>query len=417
VIYRHRIRRLTVSLLVLSGIGSGLALADWDMSPPNDPARQWHIGVSTTVGYDNNINTASTNRQSSSTYAWAPSLSINLPGDQTSAQLRYQYTATYYPERPDALENPDQSHVLNATVNHVFTTRLSASLSESYTYGIEPALVGPIIEREQGDYNYNLVTATLSYQLTGRWTLSLNQTWDFWLYNEENFAIGNNHNDFGTTVSASYVVNPRTTVAMNYSYSVASYNFASVTNIVRDSQSQALYLSATYHFKPLVFLQASLGAQLDGFGDGSGSQASPYASLSATYNFGAKSVASAGFNYNIQLSEVASYRDSVDASFFVSVSHDFTPKLTATLSYNYVIASYESLNPIDRNPFDLTQTSSVEEDTMQLYLTATYTLNNWAGLIAEYTYQDVASGFDNRITGVQRSFDRMHGDIGLRLSY
>ena len=32
------------------------------------------------------------------------------------------------------------------------------------------------------------------------------------------------------------------------------------------------------------------------------------------------------------------------------------------MAFNYTIASYRNLNPLDNNPYNLTQESSVEED-------------------------------------------------------
>ena len=143
--------------------------ADWTPSKAGDQTRQWDVALRSSVGYDDNVFTASTNKQSSLTEGLEGALDAKLPAGQTSGQLRYTYDITFYSDHP--ADKPDQSHVLDANLSHSFTPRLAASISDSFRDGLEPALVGGLIERERGDYTYNtVVSAALSYELTTRWT-------------------------------------------------------------------------------------------------------------------------------------------------------------------------------------------------------------------------------------------------------
>ncbi len=411
--FRHRIRQTTAGAIFLLGFGLQAARADWQPSPPGDPARQWRFSLDTDVGYDNNFNTENPVRKSSATFVWSPTAEIKIPGEQTAGQFRYQYTSTYFLDV--GLTKPDESHVLDANVSHVFTPRLSASLTDSFRRGIEPTLVGPLIFRERGDYTYNTIGANISFLLTSRWTLSLNQSWEHWMFDTKSESIDNDRDGYGTTASAVYQLSPRTSVGLNYNYTRTAYSFSSITNSVRDSDSQALYLSINHRFKPLVFMQASAGAQLAGFGGG-GSDASPYLNLSATYNFATRSTISAGGSYNIQLSELAAYRSSQQLATFLALSHDLTAKCSVSLAFNYIISTYGNFNPVFLNGFN-PQPRQVGEDSWQVNLIARYAFTPWMGLTMEYTYQDLASGFDNRALNSFRSFDRMHGDVGIHLLY
>ena len=125
------------------------------------------------------------------------------------------------------------------------------------------------------------------------------------------------------------MVDSRTSIGANYSYSRTSYEFQSTTNAVRDSDSQALFMSLSHRFKPLVTIQADLGAQLAGFGGGSSEALALPERRGHVHNFGANSISlPRGASYNIQISEVASFRSSDVLNLYVNFSHHFTPKFS-----------------------------------------------------------------------------------------
>ncbi|MEI6083211.1 MAG: hypothetical protein WCS70_02800 [Verrucomicrobiota bacterium] len=409
-------------MAVALGVWPGLVCGELALTAPGDPNRSWSVSELTTVGYDDNVNTtpnSSSNRVGSATINVTPQVSLKLPGEQTSGQLRYTYRATYYTDRKST--TPDQSHVVDAALSHAFTPRLTTTLGETFVRGLSPELVDqqisgtPIITRQRGDYSYNAVNGGATFQLTSRWSVSLNQSWDRWMFDEKSQAESNDRDDYSTLASASYSLDPRTFVGGSYRLSLTDYSIANSTNTQRDSISQSLYATVVRRFNPLLVAQANVGLQLAGYNNTT--DLSPYVSLSSSYNFGANSTLSGGFTYNIQLTEVAQYLSSDQASTFISLQYRMTPKLRFSVDLAYVISSYRNLNPVYDNPNDVTQQSSATENSWRIGTSINYDFTKWAALYLNYSYDGVNSGLDNPITGLERSYDRNQCGIGLRLSY
>ena len=392
---------------------------------PGDPYRNWSVDVLTTAGYDNNVETTpntgptKTNRLESTMVSVMPEATLKLPGDQTSGQLRYLYNRTYYLDRRDPA--PDESHSVDASLTHAFTPRLSTGLSDSFRRGIEPELVEqqlsgvPLVTRRRGDYTYNNLSGAAAFQATTRWNVSLNQSWDRWAFDDHFEADANDRDGYTTVFSTSYGVDPRTFVGGSYRFSLADYSLASTTNAERNSQSHALYATVIHRFTPLITGQFNAGAQLAKF---SGvTDWSPYLNVSGTYNFAPNSTLTAGLAYNIQLTEVAVYRSAEQASSFLTLQHRFNSKLRATIQFAYTLSTYNNLNPFYRNPNDITQRATADENSWRLDTSVTYDLTRWASLFVNYTYDEMDSSLDNPITGLARSFDRHRGTAGLRLAY
>jgi predicted porin len=113
---------------------------------------------------------------------------------------------------------------------------------------------------------------------------------------------------------------------------------------------------------------------------------------------------------------LAAFRSSDQTAIFVAMNHYFTPKLSTTLSFNYVIAQYQNLNPLFVSAFrKLSQKTGVEEDSWRVVLTAEYNFNLWSSAFITYTYEDLTSGFDNAVT--LRSFNRSTVNAGFGLAY
>jgi len=243
----------------------------------------------------------------------------------------------------------------------------------------------------------------------------LDQSWDRWLFDGQAEVDSNNRDDYSTTFSSSYALDARTFVGGSYRFALTDYSIASTTNSQRNSESQALYATVVHRFSPLVVAQANAGIQMAGFGNTT--DLAPYVSVSGSYNFGANSTLSAGFNYNIQLTEVAIYRSSDQAASFVSFQYRVTSRLRAAVDFSYVISTYQNLNPVFHNVNDVTQNTSANENSWRMTASLTYDFTRWAALYLNYSYDEVDSGLDNPITGLQRSFYRNQFGAGLRLSY
>jgi hypothetical protein len=398
------------------------SFAELRLTAPGDPTRQWNVSVETSAGYNDNVNTtpdAGSNRQSSVTYRVSPDVGLRYTRDRTSAQLRYTYAATFYDERPTS--KPDEAHLFDASLTHAFTPRLAVNLGDTFRHGVEPELVEqqisgtPLITRRRGSYFYNSLSGGANYQMSTRWTLSLAQSWDRWWFDNAEQAANNDRDEFSTLVSSSYALNPRTFVGGSYRFSQTAYSVSSATNDLRDSSSHAVYATLVRRVNPQVVGQINAGLQFAGFTGAT--DLSPYVNAGGSYNFGHNSTLAAGFTYSIQLTEVAAYRSANQTAGYVSLHHQFGQKLRGVMTFAYILSTYQNLNPLYKNPNDITQKSSVTETAYRVTAGLHYDFTRWAGLFLNYSYDVVDSDLDNKITGTFRSFDRHQVNSGLRLTY
>ena len=72
----------------------------------------------------------------------SPSLSLNVPLQQTELGLQYTYGLYYYQDREQLNGRPiDQTHQLDLWVDHAFTERWQAKVQDTLAVGQEPQLI------------------------------------------------------------------------------------------------------------------------------------------------------------------------------------------------------------------------------------------------------------------------------------
>jgi hypothetical protein len=395
--------------LLLVGSALSVAQADWKLSSPGDPSRNWAINFGSSVGYDDNINTSSAKREGSVTSTFEPQISVRIPMEQTAVRMRYLYRAVYYGDRPGG--EIDESHVVDLSMNHAFSPRLAGNLNESFRRGIEPELVeNSSITRRSSDYYFNNLSGGLNYQFSPRWSAGLNPSWEMLRYDDPDRAEDNDRDSFSSTLTANFSMFPRIFVGGNYRFGFTDYVGGDQTNQARDVDSHSLYASVVYRYKPQVVIQSSAGASLAGFADDS-SDVSPYFILIGSYNVGFKTTISGGITYSIALAEVSQYRSSNQTTWYLNLRHQFTPKFQVGLDFSYIMSQLENLNPLSKSPFPGITPSSVEEDSWRIGVNCRYEFTRWAGLTLNYNFDQL----DSSLPG--RSFDRNRFNAGLRLSY
>lgn len=374
-----------------------------------DPSRRWSVSVSVREGYSDNVNATATHREGSSYTTVEPKFYLNLPGDQTFFGLQYTYQMFYYPNRT-APEEVDQNHIFDLLCSHRFTPRLTLDVNDSFRRAISPELANtvngvPRIERERGDYWYNALSGSLTYSASHRWTLSLAQLWETVSYDKSSIAKDSDHNSFSTSASATYTVDPVSSVGANVRYSFTLQREPG-HNDERNSQSEAVFLSYTHLFTPVLGLNLAGGASFNQFGEGQ-SSVSPYASGSLSYTYLPDCTLSFIAGYSFFDTEVAAYRSSDTFSMSAQLSHRLTPKCRVTLSAAYLLYQYRNRTEqvvanVPTNPM---------ENALRLGLSASYQLTRWLYADLSYGYDQVWSDFQDR------EYWRNRIDGGLRFTF
>lgn len=381
----------------------------WELTAPANPSKSWSVNVATGIGFDDNVNTTTSNKQSSLTGNIEPQLLVSFPMERTSLGLRYTYDANYYLDRVGS--QIVESHVADATLSWRITPRLNVSASDSVRRGLDPGLVEqqggvPIIVQQRGDYLYDSLSGRLSYDLTRRWTASINGGWDLWSYDVPAVASNNNLNSYNMLLSAVYSVDPRTYVGGNYQYSTVQYDNPGPDN-ARNSEGHAGYISFVRQFNPQLSGQLNAGMELRTFGSGTNStqQTSPSFSGTLSYNFGPEDSLLGTVSYNLSTTEVGAFRSTDTASARLLLNHRLTTKLHVAVSGAYVRSDFQNPTPGSFLPAGLI------EDALEVNLNIAYSFQRWIEGNIGYTYDTVSSQI------ASRSFDRNRVGIGLRLSY
>lgn len=358
------------------------------------------------TGYDDNANTSPTAKEGSIVTIVEPQLLLNFPRERTFFGLRYTYRAVYFAS--SSQERVEHTHTADLLFSHVFTPRLVLDASDQVRQGISPELVElssgvPVITRRRGDFLYNNAQATLSYNLTRRWTTSINGSWDFWSYDDPTTAADNDRNGYRTTLSAVYALSARSSVGLNYQYGIVDYDFPG-TNSFRNSTSHVGFLSAVRRFSPKMSAQMNGGIELREFGDGT-SQVGPSVNGALTYNYARDSSVSAGGGYSISTTEVGDFRSTDTVSVFGRISHALTYKLRGSATVGYSMASFQNPSPL------LPPTSGGNEEGLTVSTGLTYAFTRWLNGEVNYSYSQVTSD----IAG--RGFDRNFASVGMRFIY
>jgi len=130
--------------------------------------------------YDDNYNISSDKKGSWGAEV-SPSISFNLPLQQTDMGFRYNFSAYYYNDRQELhLDAFDYSHQFEFWLNHAFNERWKLTLTDSFSYGQEPELsrADPISSldttyRRNGDNFSNHANISLDSQWTPLFGTSL----------------------------------------------------------------------------------------------------------------------------------------------------------------------------------------------------------------------------------------------------
>ncbi len=151
--------------------------------------KAWTISGTLRGFYDDNYNIAEANKGSFGMEV-SPSISLNVPLQQTSLGFRYYYTLYYYNDRDSLHLNPfDQSHQFEVWMDHAFNPNWKLKFTDHLVLGQEPDLFKPS-NGAQGPINYringNNLANTANISLDTQWTRNFSTT----------LSYGNTYSDY-----------------------------------------------------------------------------------------------------------------------------------------------------------------------------------------------------------------------------
>ncbi len=188
-----------------SAYGQGLDLVS---------TKAWSISGTLRGFYDDNYNLANS-QNGGHKGSWgaevSPTVSVNVPLRQTDMGIRYIYGLYYYDDRRELhLDEFDQSHQVDAWINHAINERWKLNVTDSFTSSRQPDLIGsgpnPATFRATGDSMANHFNFSVDTQWTPLFGTSLHYGNDWYHYNNKGDNVSTN--GVGTTFALPPGIDP-----------------------------------------------------------------------------------------------------------------------------------------------------------------------------------------------------------------
>ena len=390
-----------------------------------ETAKLWSVSGTLRGFYDDNYNTApdGPGKRDSFGFELSPSLSLNVPLQQTELGLKYTYGLYYYQDREQIDGRPiDQTHQLDLWVDHAFSERWSAKVLDTLAVGQEPQLLNGsgTLYRTEGNNIHNTGAISLDTQWTRLLGTELSYQND--LYDFQNSG-GNalnpsltgilNRIENDVTLNVNWRLQPELLAFVGYEFQQINYTGDEQTGFTllgpynsdnRDSRSQFVYLGAQYNPLDNLNLSGQAGIQYADYynppaGTPSTDQVSPYCKLSGTYTYLPGSYVQVGFTQSRTATSILAITgnsatlDEESSTVYASLNHQITPRLAGSITSQIQYSTFNG--------------GSVDGQSQTWYsvgLNLAYTINPHVSAEIGYNYDDVTSagpdvpGYDrNRI--------------------
>jgi len=322
-----------------------------------EASKLWSVSGTLRGFYDDNYNTAPSGpfKRDSFGFEFSPSLSLNVPLQQTEIGARATYGLYYYQDRMSQGGRPiDQTGQMDLWLDHAFTERWQAKVQDSLAIGQEPELINQGVPyRVSGDNLHNTGIATLDTQWTRLMGTELSYQNNIYHYssNPNQGLLDLIQHDIALNVN--WRLQPELLVFVGYQYEQINYtgneiigvNAAPNVNYLsdsRDNRSHYGYVGAQYNPLDNVELDARAGIQYVSYynppaGLPSTDSLSPYANISATYTYLPGSYVQLGFTQTRNSTDIAAVSgnkvtlDQESSTVYGALNHQITPRITGNV--------------------------------------------------------------------------------------
>jgi hypothetical protein len=318
-----------------------------------EASKLWSVSGTLRGFYDDNYNTAPSGPGKRGSYGFevSPSLSLNVPLQQTEIGARATYGLYYYQDRMTLDGRPiDQTGVLDVYLDHAFTERWQTKVQDSLAIGQEPELLNSGVPiRINGSNLHNTGIATLDTQWTRLMGTELSYQNNLYHYSSGAYQalLDLMQNDIALNVNWRL---QRTLLAfVGYQYEQINYtgNTSIGVSFVSDSRNNRShygYVGAEYTPLDNLSLDSRAGIQyVDYYNPPAGLPStdtlSPYANLSATYTYLPGSYVQFGFTQTRNSTDIiapsaSSHKITLDqesSTIYGALNHQITPRITGNV--------------------------------------------------------------------------------------
>lgn len=385
---------LTGSLAYLTAATTLLAV--YAPIPSQEQGEALSGSIASGVYYDSNIFGSQDGRISSVVGQIAPHVDYNHSlSDQTFFSANYDLQVLIFENRPgsdDVLAN----NFLNARIDHTFSPTLFASISDNFSYTMNPesaVIAGQPLQTDQS-YFYNQVEAEALWNITEKWSLEGVFRNQFWFYDDNQLADELDRVQWATGAEVGYLFLPELTIVGEYRFEYDDYTDNSPP---KSSFSNYFLAGADYNMTERFLVQARVGAEYR-IRESNPDRTSPYGELTLLYLLTERSYVSGGLVYGIfETSDTSSFLDQENLDLNLNFEYFVFPKiaLSGSLTYQYAQMNGRGFTP-DANEYTYRAGVGVS------YLIT----DNWAAWI-DYDYDLV----DSQVPGRNQVRNRVGGYV------
>lgn len=422
-------------ILATTALGVGDGFSQIEGSAGQGGTKPFTATVAIREGYDSNPLTQSyqsTQDIQSSTYtSIQPSLGYNYIGLQADAALRYDFSGTYFPSINQQYDI-QYAQTFVGRWTYAIDPRTSFTLANNFIYTEQPLVAQFVQAGITPTFNTstinNLATAQADYRVTDR--LSMITRWNNTLIYLGGSSGNGNYMNNGAFQQFRLDFTPETVGTFSFDYQIYDYDN---DNTYRDNQQVSFSIGADHTFLPELFFSGRIGIQLnDNFGladngnlisaggMGSGEQeigATPFASISSTWNYEEKSFVSAGFSMQVQQSNLNTASDSEAYTLNLNWDHSFTEKFSVIQSFFVNLALFTpQLSQAETTGLGLAYQGSGQQTTVTYQCKFAYQFFPYLAAELGWSYTSYGNYFDLN-NGNGGSYTRNQVYLGIRGTY
>jgi len=434
-----------VASVGLFAVGASGVHAASIMAPTVEGAKPWSIAATLRGFYDDNINTAPNGefRKSSFGFEVSPSVGLNWTAEQTTMSLNYVYDFRYYDRKPNLnADHYDQTHTINALLNHNFSERYVLNVSDSFVIGQEPDLLRTGValtdfQRVPGDNIRNYGQIKFNAQLSRLFGLELGYQNSFFKYHDDAPSLFDpvtlqplyvsraallDRLEHYIHIDGRWTVQPETTAVLGYRYGQVDYTGDKIIGFdenpffpapyfsdARNQRSHYGYVGVDHVFRP--DLKASVrvgGVYTEHYNEpgGDATDIGPSAQASLQYTYLPESYLEVGLTHDRNATDLFSANngnlktDAESTAVYGTINHRIMPRLYGSVTGQFQNSQISG--------------GALNNETDRYYL---------VGLNVEYRFNPHLSAhfgynydkLDSDVGG--RSFDRNRVYMGVTASY
>ena len=359
--------------------GSELGLGKFSSLP-------FQLSVTLHEGFDDNVNNASPGGEESSLFTYGGAeLQYAFGSPRAQLNLSTGGSITYYTGRLSVQKYDIDLHA-RFKLNLQVTPRLFLSFDLHGAYQTEPDFTFGIgFNRRSGNYFYSDNTGTLTYLWAPRFSTATSYT--VVAINYADAAVGMFEDRFDNTFGQEFrfLLTPTTTIDADYRLELVSF-----THVTGQDSTTHFFLGGFDHsFSPRFNISVRGGEEFRFF-QGDGNKNGPYFEGTLNYAAGKRTIVSWTSSYRIVEPGVAT--NPIETAFRsgLQVSQQLTPKITATLSFNYEHDEYEAVTE-QFFGFTFTLSPAFAENLYGVDFSLRYAITPHLGIDLGYDRSQVAS--------------------------